>query len=99
MKLANTRDPTRFYTAIVAGLCLGLLTLIVLLVFLGPAEESMSDEDRAWAISTVNCLASQGVDIDPLSTDDLEWVIAERDERGIGSFPHDCGRWTTIEGD
>jgi hypothetical protein len=97
MKLANTRDPTRFYTAIVAGLCLGLLTLIVLLVLLGPAEESMSDEDRAWAISTVNCLASHGEDIDPLSSDDLKGVVEQRDAGE--AFAHDCGRWTTIEGD
>ena len=99
MKLDRVGDPTKLWF-VAAGIGLGLFVLLgIFLLVGGPADKAMTEADRTWGISTTTCLASNGLDFDPLSTADLESVIAQRDELGIGSFAHDCGRWTTIEGD
>ena len=94
MRLERTSDPTRFWNTImfiVAGIGLGLFVLLAAYLLLGSSDEPLTEADRTWAIATTTCLESNGVDIDPLSTEDLEAVVIQRDEHGVDSFPHDCG--------
>jgi len=67
------------------------LLIVVGLTLLVRDQENLSDEEYKWASRTSNCLVEKGYALTAPSLTAYKEIVAQRDAKGRGSFPEECG--------